>query len=36
MFHRLIDFFRSVNAEFSALDSDTRAAVIDFINESTI
>lgn len=36
MFSRLIAFFRSVNAEFSALDSDTRAAVIDFINDSTI
>lgn len=36
MFSHLIAFFRSVNAEFSALDSDTRAAILDFINESTL
>lgn len=36
MFQRMIAFFSAVNAEFSALDSDTRAAVIDFINESTL
>lgn len=33
---RIIAFFRSVNAELDEMEPDTRAAVLEFINESTI
>lgn len=36
MFSRLIAFFRSVNAELAALDDSSRAAILDFINDSTL
>lgn len=36
MLSRLIAFFRSVNTELSTLDDSTRAAILDFINDSTL
>ena len=36
MLFRLIAFFRSVNTELAALDDSTRAAIFDFINDSTL
>ena len=36
MFSRLIAFFRAANVELASMDADTRAALLDFINDSTL
>ena len=36
MFSHLIAFFRAVNAELASMDDATRAAILDFINDSTL
>jgi len=36
MFSRLIAFFRAANAELVSMDPDTRAAILDFISDSTL